>query len=132
MQTIDVIGYIRETSFSVVGLPLKIVGLSDFVRGQERLLSFLNDTSKALEEIQEIITLVKKVGSLLLSLHKEDGVTPAPALEELRMTVAAAQSNLGLAEAELSTLIRDKPFPFFTCLSRESRRKQHLVPSGEF
>jgi hypothetical protein len=92
---------------------MAFIGMTDVVRGQERLLSFLGDMSNAMEETQKIVLLEKDVASLLLTTHKEhDGGSPASAIEKLRISVTSVQSSLGLAEAELLTLLRDKTFPF--------------------
>ena len=61
----------NNVAFIVLGEPLKVVGLSDVVRGRS-LLSFLNDASKAFEETQEIIVLGKKVDHFIELAKKKE------------------------------------------------------------
>jgi hypothetical protein len=100
-------------SFGFVGLPFRVVGYTSSVRGQERFLSFLSDISSALRDITVIARNGKEVATLLLTSYTSDTRgTPAHAVEQLHMSVVSVSEKLGLAKAELTTLVRDRTFPF--------------------
>jgi hypothetical protein len=106
--------YQGRLSFGLVSFPLRIVNLTNTVRGQERLLSFLSDTSSALSETIAVSSTTKDTVRQLLMSQQTEGVTqPASSLETIRISVETIMESMGLAEAELATLIRDKTFPFF-------------------
>lgn len=99
-------------AYKFVSAPFVLTGTADILRGQERLISFLSDISSVYGEIDKIFQLETNVASLLLVTHKDGQGTPAPMIEKLRMSVTSVQSSLGLAQAQLATLIRDVTFPF--------------------
>ena len=125
--------WLYQSTFALgfVGAPFRLAGFTELVRGQERLLSFLTDISGAFDETQKIIQLEKNVASLLLtSQGAKNGVTPAPDIEQLRMSVTSVQNSLGLAQAQLATLLRDAPFPFiFAPVAHMGQRAQTALDS---
>jgi hypothetical protein len=101
-------------AFGIISTPVTLVGLSDHIRGQERLLSFLTDIDMSLSEMQKMVLSEKSVASILLKTGGDaSSVTPANEIHQLRLSVTSVQGSLGLAQAELGTLLRDGTFPFF-------------------
>jgi hypothetical protein len=100
-------------SFGLIRIPFSILGLSQAIRGQERLLSFLQDTKSAFSQTHDVITLGKDVSRLVFagSVH-EQKTSPAVTLDKLRLSVSSLNGSLGLAQAQLSTLLADMTFPF--------------------
>ena len=102
-----------QFSFGFVAFPFRVTGYNGGVRGQERLLSFLTDISKALGETNEIVKNGKDVATLLLtSQGNGSSGSPASAVNQLRLSVVSVSGTLGLAKAELAMLISDRTFPF--------------------
>lgn len=90
------------------------VGVEDAIRGQERLMSFLNDTVDAERLVQGMTGVGLRVaGGLINQIDVTGtGTTSVSDIVELRTTLASVQNTLGLAQAELAQLLTDKTFPF--------------------
>ena len=103
-----------RVSLGFVSLPLRLIGLDHTIRGQERFLSFLSDTSSALTETEDVADMARATAKTLLSnsLSNTQG-TPAASLNQIRISTESIIESMGLAQAELSTLISDRTFPFF-------------------
>jgi hypothetical protein len=102
-----------KVSLGIIKTPLQLLGFIDAVRGQERLVSFLSDTKSAFSQTHEVVQMGKEVSTLILSTTiKEAKQSPAATLDKLRISVSSLNGSLGLAQAQLSTLIADKTFPF--------------------
>lgn len=99
--------------FGVLQIPLQIAGRTETIRGQERLLSFFGDTKTAFDQTHEVIALGKDVATMVLTSGTEVNASPASALERLRLATVSLGSSLGLAQAQLTTLLSDRTLPFF-------------------
>ncbi|HUD20028.1 MAG TPA: DUF4012 domain-containing protein [Patescibacteria group bacterium] len=100
-------------SFGLVSAPFRILGFDDVVRGQERLISFLTDISSAFSDSFTIMKYGNSVATQVLSGNNSPNAgSPVYAMDQLRLTVESSTGTLGLAEAQLSTLMRDGTFPF--------------------
>ncbi len=101
-------------SFGILRVPLQILGQTQTVRGQERLLSFLRDIQSALKETHEVVALGKDASDIILSSQQTGRAeSPAVVLERLRLSVTSLSGSLGLAQAQLASLLSDRAFPFF-------------------
>ena len=98
----------------VASVPLTWVGWEVSIRGQERLLSFFSDAAAASEEVQSMVGLGQSVASGLLNQVdvNSTGTTPAADITKLRTSLDSVQNTLGLAQAQLTLLLRDQTFPF--------------------
>ncbi len=102
-----------EFIFSLIKTPTYIFGVGEPIRNQERVLSLLSDLMRGITESMDVVTQGKQfIEASIPSSVREDEKLPASSLESLRISVVAAHNSLGLAEAELSALMRDQPFPF--------------------
>jgi hypothetical protein len=100
-------------SFGILAFPFRVAGVDSAVRGQERLVSFLSDVSSALSDTSVIVKSGKDIATLLLTSGTSNTTgSSASAVDKLRISVVSVSGTLGLAEAQLSTLLRDKTFPF--------------------
>jgi hypothetical protein len=100
-------------SFGIIAFPFHVLGFDSAVRGQERLVSFLSDVSSSLGDTFVIVKSGKDVATLLLTNSTGNSTgSSASAVDKLRISVVSVSGTLGLAEAQLSTLLRDKTFPF--------------------
>jgi hypothetical protein len=98
----------------VAAVPLRWVGQQDLIRGQERLLSFFSDAEAASEKVQSMVGVGQSVASGFLNQMDVNGTgtTPAADITALRISLDSVQNTLGLAQAELSLLLKDRTFPF--------------------
>ncbi|MCX6791592.1 MAG: DUF4012 domain-containing protein [Candidatus Gottesmanbacteria bacterium] len=98
----------------VAAVPLRWAGVEDSIRGQERLVSFFLDAADASENIQSMMGVSQSVASGFLNQMDVTGTgtTPAADITKLRRSLDSVQNTLGLAEAELTLLLRDRTFPF--------------------
>lgn len=98
----------------VVAVPLTWMGWEENIRGQERLLSFFSDAAAASEEVQSVMGVGQSVASGLLNQVDVNsmGMTPAADITKLRRSLDSVQNTLGLAQAQLTLLLRDQTFPF--------------------
>ena len=98
----------------VAAIPLTWVGAQDVVRGQERLLSFFSDAAAAEKAVQSMAGVSRSVASGFLNQVdlNSAGKTPAADITKLRTSLDSVQNTLGLAQAELALLLRDRTFPF--------------------
>jgi Protein of unknown function (DUF4012) len=98
----------------VAAVPLTWAGAEEFVRGQERLLSFFSDAEAAVGEVQSMLGVGKSVASGLLNQVDitGSGTTPAADITRLRISLDSVQNTLGLAQAELVLLLKERTFPF--------------------
>ncbi len=103
-----------QFSFLFVAAPFRLMGIDQVVRGQERLVSLLSDVSSAFDDTLAIATTGKDVANKLLASNGGTGSTESPAsdVNQLHIQVISVFGTLGLAQAELTTLLRDQPFPF--------------------
>ena len=102
-----------QFSYGLISTPFRILGFDDVVRGQERLISFLTDISSAFGDSFTIMKYGNSVASQVLSGNNSpNSASPVYAMDQLRLTVESSTGTLGLAEAQLATLIRDGTFPF--------------------
>lgn len=99
--------------FSFVKAPMVVFGMDAQTRGQERVLSLLSDVSLAIGESITIAKLGKQFAEAATpSSVRTDLKLPASSVESLRVSVVSAYGSLGLAQAQLSVLIRERTFPF--------------------
>jgi hypothetical protein len=98
----------------VVAVPLRWAGKEDAIRGQERLISFFSDAADASENIQSMMGVSQSVASGFLNQMDiaGTGTTPAADITKLRRSLDSVQNTLGLAQAELTLLLKDRTFPF--------------------
>lgn len=102
-----------RVSFGMLRVPLQIAGFTTAVRGQERLLSFMGDTQSAFAASENVIVTGKKVALMVSSDKSKSGKeSPAVMLDQMRLSVNSLNGSLGLAQAQLTTLLADKTFPF--------------------
>lgn len=99
---------------TVAAWPLTLVGKQDVVRGQERLLSCLSDAEGAIRGVSSVSETATRVADGLLNQVDvtSTGTTPASDISSLRISLAWVGNMLGLTQAELSELLRDRTFPF--------------------
>ncbi len=98
----------------VAAVPLTWVGQEDLIRGQERLLSFFSDAETASQEVQSMLGVGQSVASGFLNQVDVTGTgtTPAADITRLRRSLDSVRNRLGLAQAELALLLKDRTFPF--------------------
>ncbi len=109
----------------VAAVPLKWAGAQDQIRGQERLLSFFSDAEAASEEVQSMMGVSQSVASGFLNQMDVTGTgtTPVSDITKLRRSLHSVQNSLGLAQAELTLLLKDRTFPFtIPRIAREGTR----------
>ncbi len=99
---------------SAAEVPLRWVGMQDSIRGQERLISFFSDAQAAAEDVQSMMVVSQSVASGFLNQMDVtgSGTTPAADITNLRRSLDSVQNTLGLAQAELTLLLKDRTFPF--------------------
>lgn len=97
----------------LVGLPLGWVGRQRSIRGQERMLSLFEDVARSEHEIAEAFDTGQEfAAALMLPTSERVSETPtAVAIGKLRNHVDSIQNSLGLAKANLESLLRDGTFP---------------------
>lgn len=99
--------------FSMLSTPMRIMGATSTVRGQERLISLLFDLSRGMKETLKVAQQGKKIATVLVpSSVISDDKLPASTIESLKNSVTSSHGTLGLAQAELAILLREKTFPF--------------------
>ncbi|MCX6793946.1 MAG: DUF4012 domain-containing protein [Candidatus Gottesmanbacteria bacterium] len=98
----------------VASVPLTWLGWEESIRGQERLLSFFSDAEATSHEVQSMLKVGQSVASGLLNQAdvNSTGTTPAADITALRTSLDSVQNTLGLAQAELALLLKDRTFPF--------------------
>lgn len=101
-----------EFSFGLIGAPLKLAGQQDAVRGQERLLSFFRDISSIYKESSNLVAIGKEASVFLLQGQSQSTTAPAATMEKLRLSVVSVSGSMGLAQAQLAIMLREKTFPF--------------------
>lgn len=115
--------WVHQGSFILdfVSVPLSWVGWEDSVRGQQRLLSFFDDTIKAQIQITTLSGVAQRVASGLLNQVNEGstGTTAASDIAQLRVSLYTLNTTLGLAQAELSQLLTEGAFPFDVAIVRQ-------------
>lgn len=100
--------------FSILSAPMRLLGATSTVRGQERLISLLFDLSHGMKETIRVAEQGKKVATVLVpSSVISDDKLPASTIESLKNSVTSSHGTLGLAQAELAILLREQSFPFF-------------------
>lgn len=108
--------WIHQGTFvlNTVSIPFSWIGWQDAVRGQQRLISFMKDTSRAETEGQALTSIAARVATGLLNQVDAQGTGAAAAsdISQLRVSLYALGTTLGLAQAELSVLLADRTFPF--------------------
>ena len=107
--------WLHQSSFglTVIGFPFRLVGFDEPVRAQERIVSLASDISEALTDTLTIGDTGKQVaGELLSSQSQSQTGSPVVAMNQLQLSVDSVIPTLGLAQAELASLIHDAPFPF--------------------
>lgn len=92
---------------------LSLLGGQSFVRGQERLLSFLEESTSAIDGSVVVLEQGKEVGEKLLTVTGIGSPTPAVAIDQIRINLSRLKNSVSLAKAELAQLIADGSFPFF-------------------
>ncbi|KKU95591.1 MAG: hypothetical protein UY27_C0013G0008 [Candidatus Gottesmanbacteria bacterium GW2011_GWA1_48_13] len=105
--------WVRQASLAwkISSAPLRLVGLGRPARHGERLVSFLSDVARAEIGAHEMIRDAQAVGVALFGA--EAGERSAIALvEKLRLSAAAVHNSVGLAEAQLTTMLSDGAFLF--------------------
>jgi hypothetical protein len=110
---------------AAVAVPLRLLGVEDSIRGQERLLSFFSDAQATAEDVQSMMGVSQVVASGLLNQMDVtgSGTTAAADITNLRRSLDSVQNTLGLAQAELTLLLKDRTFPFtIPAAAREGTR----------
>lgn len=99
---------------NIAAPPLRLIGQEYVIRGQERLVSFLSDATRAQEDVRTMLDVGQSVAAGLLNQVDvtSTGTTPAADITKLRMSLSSVQNTLGLAQAQLVMLTRDRTFPF--------------------
>lgn len=102
-----------KVAFGVVAPPLRFFGQEHLTRGQERLLSFITDIGAATRQMQVFMDEGRgAVTQLLLIGEGTPGTLPVGSIEPLRLAVTSVAGSLGLAQAQLVTLLEDRTPPF--------------------
>lgn len=115
-----------QIALTVIRVPMTVAGQSKAIRGQERLLSFLNESKMILRETHEIVDVGKKTTVALFDQESNrSSESVAVLLKRLQISVSSVQAEIGLARAQLSTLTQEKPFPFF--ISIVNQRAEELM-----
>lgn len=118
--------WVHQGSFvlTTVSVPLTWLGWEDSVRGQQRLISFLNDSIEAENQITALSGVARRVAAGLLNQVNQTstGTTAASDVSQLRVSLYALTTTLGLAQAELATLLADRTFPFGIAIFSEKGR----------
>lgn len=108
--------WVHQGSFvlSAASIPLSWGGWEDRIRGQQRLLSFINDAIQAENEAVSIAGVAGRVAAGLLNQvdATSTGTTAASDIAQLRLSLSTLGNTLGLAQAELSLLLGSRTFPF--------------------
>ncbi len=123
--------YQGRALLGVASVPFSLIGLEETIRSQERTFSLIDNMVNAEEELTEMVTVGKEVATALLSNDSGNpaGVSPASALEKLRTLIRTLQDHLGLAQAELASLLVERRFPFsFAFINRQAEKAhQELI-----
>ncbi len=98
----------------IAAVPVRWIGVQEQIRGQERLLSFFTDAAAASQSVQSMLVIGQSVAAGFLNQVDVTGTgtTPAADITKLRTSLDSVQNTLGLAQAELSLLLKDRTFPF--------------------
>ena len=108
--------WLHQGSFvlDTVTVPFVWIGSEDNLRGQQRLVSFMNDAIQAEQGVVNITAVAGRVASGLLNQvnASSTGTTAASDITQLRISLYSLVNSLGLAQAELSMLLADRTFPF--------------------
>ncbi len=98
---------------SAASIPFRVIGFEQAIRGQERLVSFLNDLASAQAGSNDVVNFGREVASsLFVTTGTSSGGLAIINIDKLRISLASVQSSLGLAQAQLSNLLSDRTFPF--------------------
>lgn len=98
---------------NISAVPLSFLGAGTTVRNQERLLTLFENAIRAEEEVYALFQKSKEVLPVLFPVGEEPTkVTPAAIVADMQITMSSLENNLGLALAQLTNLLRDRPFPF--------------------
>lgn len=111
-------------SFKVLRIPFAFAGQNNFVRGQERLLSLLKDTASSFQGALDIVHMGEDVTQIIFKTNTNASrESPAVVLGRLRLVVDATNGSLGLAQAELTTILDDGVFPFNFSITENAGRR---------
>lgn len=102
-----------SVSLTIISFPFVATGQYRLVRGQERVLSYIRDISLLFSDLQKILDEGKAAASVFISSGAAgQHSSPAASLAAIQTTTVEIHNRMGLAEAQLSTLLADEPFPF--------------------
>jgi len=110
-----------KTSLVFIGMPLRSLNRDAFVRNQERLWSLVDDTAWSIVEGASLLDTGNQFLSSLMapSGKRVDDESTIVLIARIRIRISSLHNSLGLAQANLEGLVRDRAFPFRTAtLSR--------------
>jgi Protein of unknown function (DUF4012) len=126
--------WLHQSRFMVTlsATPLALVGAGATVRNQERLVTLLENIIRAEDETYALFNQSNEVLPVLFPVGAEPtSVTPAATVTQMQITITSLENNLGLAVAQLTNLLRDRPFPFSlkTVSALGTKAEQQLTKS---
>ncbi len=102
----------KET-LKILGWPLVTLGRQTFVRKQEHVWSLLSNMHEGLSGATQAITHGKNTSrGLLLSENNQTAGSLAASIDATRNDLFLIQNHLGLAQAELASMLGEQSFPF--------------------
>ncbi|MBI3577747.1 DUF4012 domain-containing protein [Candidatus Gottesmanbacteria bacterium] len=102
------------TVLHIAALPFQVLGVSEWFRGQERLLSFFHRLADAEQSGAVLVGSGKVAAAAMvapLGLVGPSG-SPAIATDQMKEQLLALSGSLGLAQSELVQLLADRTWPF--------------------
>jgi hypothetical protein len=118
-------------TLTVAGMIFRLTNTSHILRRQERVLSFLTDAGDAINSARDVVATGKEFSKTIASQlygTQDSSVSPAQLVGTLKMQLPYIHDRLGLASAELSTLLRENAFPFSAPLvNRKATSTQRVL-----
>jgi hypothetical protein len=105
----------------IVALPFQFMGVGEWFRGQERLMSFFHRMADAEQSGAVLVGSGKAAASAMVApLGVVAGFgSPAIATDQIKEELLALSGSLGLAQSELAQLLFDRTWPFVLPLVRQ-------------
>ncbi len=101
----------------LVAQPVNQIKGGEYVRQQEQFWSVLDNVTRGQEGVERVVELGQTtVSALVATQGNEDAQTGTLAtnIERIRNDLFFIQNHFGLAQAQLTTLVKNRSFPFFT------------------
>ncbi len=105
--------YQTKTSFFIISFPFVLLGKEKFVRGQERLVAFIDSLGQAEEVITSLSLLSRTVLLDFFSKTRSpDRASPIATIDQIKTRLTRVGETIDTSQLELASLIETKTFPF--------------------